>query len=330
MHRYGGPEVLELADVDLPPLRADEVRFAVFAAPVNRADVEIRAGNWTIQGSRPFPYTPGLEAVGEVIAVGDRAAGVQVGDRVITMMQKLGGIHGIRPGGYQEIVTVEANNVAVLPPELNPYELAALGLGAITAYNGLKRLRLGPGDRIVVHGASGGVGSTAVAMARAMKTRVIGTTLNRSKEEYLRRVGAETVVFLDEGALVEQLGPRTVDGVLETVGERTFRDSVAVLKHGGRLCLIGAVSGENICCVAWDLMQDLHLTGYSSENLTGDDLRTDMKQICQWLRNGKIRAPAYRLFPLAEAAQAHALMEKNALTGRALLVTAASPDTAPA
>jgi NADPH2:quinone reductase len=136
----------------------------------------------------------------------------------------------------------------------------------------------------------------------------------------LRSIGADEIVNLRQQSLVERYGARSLDAVLETIGERTFRDSVAVLRLGGRLCLVGAASGENLCFTAWDLLQDLRLTGYSSENLTGDDLRADMERICGWFADGLISAPPYQVFPLDAAAQVHASMERGTLTGRALLI----------
>lgn len=321
MQEYGNPSVLKLVDVTLPDLQPTEIRIQTLAAAVNRADVEIRKGKWQILAAKPFPYTPGLEVVGEAIEIGSDVVNVKTGDRVITMMQKLGGIHGIRPGGYQEFVTVAAETVAVIPPELNPLDVAALGLAAVTAYNGIKRLRIQSGQTVVVHGASGGVGSIAVSMAKALAARVLVTTSSLSKEAYLRSIGADEVIYLgDDRRLTDTVAPRSVEAVFDLIGQQTFSDSVAVLKRDGHLCLVGAASGENLCFVAWDLLQDLHLTGYSSENLTGADLRNDIQQICSWLATGRVPAPTYSTFLLQEAARVHSLMEERTLTGRALLV----------
>jgi NADPH2:quinone reductase len=321
MTGYGGPEVLRWVGVVPAPLAADEVRFRVLAAAVNRADLEIRAGNWPVQAAQPFPYTPGLEALGDVIEVGSAVRQVKPGDRVITMMQKLGGIHGVRPGGYQEFVAVRADAVAVVPHTLDPLALAALGLAAVTAGCGIAALQLQPGYTVVIHGASGGVGSAAVAAAKALGTRVLATSTSRGKDDYLRTLGADAVIHLGDGKrLLDEVAPRSVDAVLELTGQDTFADSVAVLRRGGRLCLLGAASGPELRLSAWDLLHELVLTGYSSENLTGDALRASMKQLCSLLEQGKLSAPPYRSFAMAQAAQAHALMEQGAVMGRALLV----------
>lgn len=320
MQQYGPPDVLYIASIDLPPLQPHEVRFRVIAAAVNRADIEIRSGKWPISHPHPFPYTPGLEAVGEVVECGALVTGFPIGTLVITMMQRLGGIHGIRPGGYQEYVTVDANALAPLPHTLNPYDFAALGLAAVTAYQGLARLHLQAGQTIVVHGASGGVGSVAVAMAKARQVQVVATTSQPSKCSYLAHLGADLIVQLQETTVSQHLGTQRVDAVFDTIGGATFRDSVAVLKRGGHLCLVGAASGDFLSFVAWDLLQDLHLTGYSSENLTGDDLRAAMQDISTWVTQGTLQAPPYQRFSLQDAAQAHMFMEQGKVMGRLLLV----------
>jgi NADPH2:quinone reductase len=318
--RYGPPDVLVWREVDLGPVPAGEVRIRTVAAAVNRADVEIRSGTWPIERPDPFPYTPGLEVVGEVEAIGDGVDRVRPGDRVITMMQRLGGIWGERPGGYGEHVTVRENVLAVLPADVDLHAVAALGLAAVTAAAGLQRLALRPGARVVVLGASGGVGSAAVALAAAEGADVVAVLPRAGKEDYVRALGAAHVVRLDAGGLVEALGARSVDAVLEILGQRTFADSVAVLRRGGRLCVLGALTGPDLRLSAWDLLQDLVLTGWSSENLTGDELRDAMARIVASLRAGALRPPAFDTFQLCDAAAAHRRMEAGELTGRALLL----------
>ena len=159
------------------------------------------------------------------------------------MMQHLGGIWGERPGGYGEFVVVAADTLATIPPDVDLEQVAALGLVAVTASAGLQRLALEPGARVVVHGASGGVGSAAVTIAAAAGAEVVAVLPRAGKDGYVRSLGAAEVVRLDEHSLLDALGARSVDAVLETTGERTFADSVAVLRRGGRLCLVGALTG---------------------------------------------------------------------------------------
>lgn len=317
--RYGGPRELTWRAVRRPPPGPGEIRIRTLHAAVNRADLEIRSGAWPIAGDDPFPYTPGLEAVGVVDSVGAGVEGLAPGARVITMMQRLGGIWGERPGGYGEFVVVRAEAVAAFGEDVDAEQLAALGLAAVTAAEGLARLGLEPGARVVVHGASGGVGSAAVALASARGARVVAVLPRAGKEEHVRALGAEEVVRLDAGGLLDALGPRSVDAVLETTGARTFADSVAVLRRGGRLCIVGALTGPDLTLSAWDLLQELELTGWSSENLTGDALREHVARIAALVRDGRLRVPSIHRFALADAASAHERIERGELAGRALL-----------
>ena len=114
MRQYGGPDVLRVEKVPLTPVQPGEARIRVLASAVNHSDLEIRAGNWPILKPAPFPYTPGLEAVGQVVETGASVTEVRVGDRVITMMQGLGGVRAQRPGGYAGYVAVDASAVALL------------------------------------------------------------------------------------------------------------------------------------------------------------------------------------------------------------------------
>jgi NADPH:quinone reductase len=325
MERYGGPEVLGWRRLKLPSLRPAEVRLRTIASAVNRADLEIRSGSWPVQKEHPFPYVPGLETLGTVVEVGEGVSTLQRGDRVITMMQRLGGIHGERFGGYGESVTVPAASCARLPHEVEPHAVAALGLAAVTALEGLRRLELRAGDRVAVHGAAGGVGSAAVALAARGGADVLAVVSRPEQVSYARSFGAAEVLVVGESTLVDGVGPRTLDAVLETLGARTFRDSVAALRRGGRLCLVGALTGPDLELVAWDLMQDLHLTGYSSENLTGDDLRRDVGDLADALLAGDLRPPEHQVLPLPAAAEAHRRFETGAVRGRILLVPEEQP-----
>ena len=139
MRQYGGPEVLRLESVPLPALQADEIRIHTIASAINHSDLEIRAGNWPILRPNPFPYTPGLEVVGDVLETGKNVSEIRVDDRVITMMQGLGGVRAERPGGYAEYVVVRASAVATFARDVDPLEMAALGLASVTAFEGLRK-----------------------------------------------------------------------------------------------------------------------------------------------------------------------------------------------
>jgi NADPH:quinone reductase len=318
MRQYGGPEVLRLEKVSTTPLQPDEIRIRSIASAVNHSDLEIRAGNWPIFKAEPFPYTPGLEVVGEVVEVGGSVSDISVGDQVITMMQGLGGVHPQRPGGYAEYVTVTRGTVAALPKETDPLGMAALGLASVTAFEGLRRIGDLNSRRIVVTGAAGGVGSAAVAIAQAQGAEVIGVVSSAAQEEYVRSLGAcKTVASQD--VPVGGLAPGTVDGVLDTVAGRSFGDYVAALRSGGVLSLVGAVGGSDVSFDAYRLLE-ITLTGYASDNLNGPALRNAVTAISGWLNRGALRPPDRTIFPLEQAAAAHSKLEQHLARGRVLLV----------
>src|SRR5690242_299668 len=204
MRRYGPASVLALESVESPPLRDDEIRIRSIASAINHSDLEIRAGNWPVLRDPPFLYTPGLEVVGEVIEVGRRVTDFRRGERVITMMQGLGGVRAERPGGYAEQVVVAASACAPVPHTVDPLDVATLGLASVTAFGGLRRIGELRGKRILVTGAAGGVGSAAVSIAKAEGARVIAMVSRASQAAYVRSVGADEVVTreeIDGGAL---------------------------------------------------------------------------------------------------------------------------------
>jgi NADPH2:quinone reductase len=318
MRRYGGPDVLRPEIVASPSLRLDEIRIRSIGSAVNHSDLEIRAGNWPILTAGPFPYTPGLEVVGEVVDVGAAVPDIRVGDRVITMMQGLGGVRPRRPGGYAEYVTVAASAAATLSASVDPLDMAALGLGSVTAFEGLRKIGDLKDRRIAVTGAAGGVGSAAVAIARALGAEVIGIVSRPEHAEYVRSLGAARAITAQDIA-AGALAPETIDGVLDTVGGTSFGSHVEALRPGGVLSLVGAVGGSEVSFDAYRLLE-ITLTGYASEALDGAALRRAIGFISGWLSRGEIRAPARSEFALEDAAAAHAKLEQRSVRGRIVLI----------
>lgn len=319
INAYGAPEVMRWTELALVPLAPDELRIKTLAAAVNHTDLEIRAGNWPIRKPDPFPYVPGVEVIGEVEEIGAAVTGISPGQRVITMMQGLGGVRAERPGGYATYVTVAADAAALVAQEIDPYAMAALGLGAVTAFEGLRRIGFLAGKRIIVTGAAGGVGSAAVAIARAQGASVVGLVSREEQVAYVRELGADEVSISGRGAAVD-LAVQSVDGVLDTVGATVFQSVLTALKPGGTLSLVGAVGGSDVRLDLWELIRPVTLTGYSTEHLKGVDLRQAVAALTLWLRNQAITAPAWTTIPLSEAARAHTMLERKEVSGRILLV----------
>jgi NADPH:quinone reductase len=319
MREYGPPAVLIYDEVLLAPLGPDEVRIKSTVSAVNHTDLEIRAGNWPVRKPQPFPYVPGVEVVGVVEELGAEVGDLRIGDRVITMMQGLGGVHARRPGAYAEFVTVTASAVALIPPGVDSHEMAVLGLPAVTALEGLRRIGELGGRHIVVTGAAGGVGSAATAIARAQGAFVIGIVARPEQVDYVRSLGANEVI-VSNGAEGKYLPPRSVDGILDSVAGELFPTLVESLKAAGTLSLVGAVAGLDVGFNAFELIRPVKLTGYSSETLNGLGLRNAVKILGEWLINGSLKPGARTLMPMSDAAEAHALLERRGVSGRLLLV----------
>jgi NADPH2:quinone reductase len=315
MRSYGPPDVLRPVDRPDPAPGPGEVVVRTVCAAVNRADLFIRCGEWPVRAG--LPYVPGLEVCGTVAAVGDGVRGFAAGDTVITMMQRLGGIHGVRPGGYQTHVVVPADTLVRVPAALDALTAGSYGLAAVTAYLAIQALEV-PGDaRVLVHAGSSGVGSLAVQMLAAANNTVVATGTRPAKFDFVRAAGAEDVVDTRDPAWPERVG--RVDRVFDLVGRATFAASVGLLEPGGRLVFVGGTSGGELALSGWDLMKPVTITGYSTETLTREELALAVEAIAFMHQRGALRPTRVTEFPLAEAAAAHRAMEAGDLEGRVLL-----------
>ena len=320
MTRYGPPEVLTWARVALPPLGSHEVRIRTLASAVNHTDLEIRAGHWPIRKTPPFPYVPGVEVVGDIAEVGDAVTALVPGTRVVTMMQGMGGVRAERPGGYAELVTVNADAVAIAPAAIAAADLAAIGLVGVTAYEGLKRIGPLAGKRILVTGAAGGIGSLATAIAHAQGATVVGVVSRPEQAEYVRSLGAAETLVISRDAPRLEIKPGSLDGVLDSVGGRLFDSCVQALRPGGVLSLVGAVDGGRVTFDLWPLIWPVTLTGYSSETLDGTALRDAINTLADLFLSGALKPPRQTRMPLSEAHRAHAHLEAGGVKGRVLLI----------
>jgi NADPH2:quinone reductase len=304
--------------VRLPELAPGDVRLRTLAAAVNHTDLKIRAGQWPIMKKDPFPYTPGVEVVGQVSEIGTGVSEWLIGETVITMMQGLGGVRAERAGAYAEYVTVSGDALSRLPKDIDPMAMAAVGLVGVTAFQGLNKLGALEGRRVLVTGAAGGVGSAAVSIARALGASVVGIVTRSEQAAYVRDLGADQVIVSARGKPAA-IDAESVDGVLDAVGGPLFSACVNALRAGGALSLVGAVGGGDVQFDAWQLIRPVVLTGYSTEHLSGDDLRRSIERLSDWLKRGAIKPPDYQVMGLADAADAHALLEGGGVKGRILL-----------
>ena len=235
----GDPSVLRLVDMPTPVPQAGEILIRVRAAAINFPDVLMVAGGY--QHKPPLPFVPGMEAAGEIAAIGGGVAGRSIGERVM---------FGKRPGCFADFVVVAADGGTMAVPDGWTFaEGAAFRVGATTAYNALvHRGVLKPREVLLVHGATGGVGLAAVQLGKHLGARVIATGGDDAKLEVVRAQGADLVINIrttDFVPLVKDLTDgRGADVIYDPVGGDVFERSMRCAAFGGRLLVIGFTSGQ--------------------------------------------------------------------------------------
>ena len=271
--RFGGPDVLRIAHVDVPRPGPGQVRLRVRAAGVNQLDFKIRSGEMRQVFPTTFPAIPGLEAAGVIDEVGPGVTGTAAGDEVIALTDT---------GSYAEYALATA--FAPKPPALSWDEAAALPVAGETSQRVLDLLKVGEGETLLVHGAAGAVGSLAVQLAAARGATVIGTAAP-GNHDYLRSLGVTPVPYGDGlVARVRALTPRGVDAVFDAAGQGALPDSIAL--RGG--------TTDRIVTIADPAARQLGVTfsadgGNSADKLSG---------------LGQLRITVARTYPLTEAGRA--------------------------
>ena len=229
---HGGPEVLEVQERPEPPVGAGQVRIAVKAAGINFADTMARTGLYP-DAPKP-PCVLGYEVGGEVESTGDGVDELRAGDRVMA---------GTRFGGQQELVTVEAEQAIRLPDRFSFEQGAAFPVNYATAYAALVTMGgLKPGERVLIHAAAGGVGISAIQVAKSVGAEIFGTA-SASKHDAIRAQGVEHAIDYrtqDFAAEVSRItGGEGVDVIIDALGPTSFRKDYRILRQGGRLIMYG-------------------------------------------------------------------------------------------
>jgi NADPH:quinone reductase-like Zn-dependent oxidoreductase len=305
-HRYGGPEVLEVVDVAPPKMHVDSVLVRVHAAAVNPADLKMRAGHGDATVATYFPVIPGWDIAGVVEQVGIGVSEFKPGDEVIGYVRaSVAHLHG----GYAEQVATEPSALAPKPVDLSWEQAATLPLTGLTAYQAVCRaLDVQAGDKLLVYGAAGGVGSTAVQIAIARGATVIGVDAD-DRAELLRSLGAHPVS--DAGAALERiaaLAPNGVDAVFDTVGQGTVSAVADAVGHDATryASVVDFADPRTRPVLARLVSEDLHA-------------------VAELAARGDLRPQVGVVFPLGAAAQAHELAATRHGKGRIVLRMDAAP-----
>ena len=316
VHAPGGPEALRYEDVPQPTPGAGQVLVKVEAAGVNFIDVYQRTGHYKVE----LPFTLGQEAAGVVTAVGSGVTDVAVGARVA---------YAAVLGAYAEYATVPADRVVVLPDGVSSKQGAAAMLQGMTAhYLASTTYPLKPGDSCLVHAAAGGVGLLLCQIAKLRGARVIGTVSTREKAELARDAGADEVIRYTEQDFEAEV-KRLTNGaglqvIYDSVGKTTFEKGLNCLAHRGMMVLYGQSSGPVGPFDPQVLSQkgSLFLTRPTIVHYiaTRAELLARAGEVLGWIKSGRLKVRIDREVPLAQAAEAHRLLEGRKTTGKVLLI----------
>jgi NADPH:quinone reductase-like Zn-dependent oxidoreductase len=333
--RHGGPEVLEPAELPTPEPGPGEVRVAVRAVALNYLDVFVRRGLPNLK--LPLPHVGGSDVAGEVDALGPGVEGWAPGDAVVvnpslpcgTCEACRAGATSLCPrfrilgehvwGGLAEAVVVGADRLHRKPERLGWAEAAAFPLVFQTAWRALvTRARLRPGEDVLVLGAGGGVATAVIQVAKLAGARVFAVTSSDERVAAVRRLGADVVFNRSEApwapALWAATGKRGVDLVVENVGPATWADSLRSARRGGRIVTYGATTGSHA-------ETDLRQIYYRQLSIIGSTMADDheFETVLSLVDRGLLQPVVDRVLSLAEAAEAHRLLEAGHIIGKLVL-----------
>ena len=309
----GGAEALKAVQMPVPVPANGEILIRVRAAGVNRPDIVQRLGFYPAPPGAP--ETLGLEVAGEVVTAAGRW---KVGDRVCAL---LGG------GGYAEYAVVDARHALPIPESMSFEAAAGLPETVFTVYaNVFEHGALKAGETLLLHGATSGIGTTAIQMAKAAGATVIATGRGADKAAQALALGADIAVDSsteDFEAVARAHGG--VDVVLDMVGAAYFEKNLNALKTGGRIVYIASLGGGTIeVPIMKIMMKRATITGSTLRPRSADEkarITAEVERVVwPWVASGKVKAVVDATFPLAEAAKAHAHLEAGAHVGKVLLI----------
>jgi len=315
----GAPDMLIIGQRAVPAIGAGELLIKVAAAGVNRADVMQRRGHYP-----PPPGAPdvlGLEVSGTVVAVGDGVHAWRTGDTTCALLAG---------GGYAEYCAVPASLCLPIPARINVVDAAALPEAAMTVWtNVFDRGRLIPGETLLVHGGSSGIGTMAIQLARVLGSRVFVTAGSAEKCAACEALGAAKAVNYRETDFVAAVGTAAghagIDVILDMVGQDYLRRNLRLLNFDGRLVIIALMSGARADIDLAALMRRrLIVTGTTLRLRTVEEKAAIVEAVRArlWplLETGRVRPVIDQRLPLSEAAEAHRIMEASTHIGKLLLV----------
>jgi len=314
----GGPEMLQWVECPMPQPAANEVLIKVAAAGVNRADILQRQGNY------PPPEDAGdilgMEVAGEIAAVGAAVKRWKIGDRICAL---------ISGGGYAEYAKAPAEQCLPIPKQLSFIEAAGLPECLITVWTNIFETgHLQPGEAVLVHGGSSGIGTTAIQMVKAYGANVFVTAGSKEKCEACRKLGADLAINYKRedfvAAIERETQKRGVDVVLDMIGGDYVARNLALLTPQGRHVSIAVQGGKSATIDLWAIMRKrLTLTGSTLRHRSRTEKAQLMRRVEEkawpWVMEDKVKPLIYKVFPVKNAAEAHKALESGSHIGKIVL-----------
>ena len=310
--RPGGADVLQVGDRPTPEARDGEVRIAVRAAGVNPADIILR--NQGFGSDVPQPWTPGMDAAGEIESVGAGVDRLRVGEQVMAAVDPF------RPegGAQQELLVVPAASVVAIPSGATLAQASTLPMNGLTAMHGLEMLDLHEGDTLAVVGGAGLLGSYVIGVASTRGIRVIADA-RPEDTELVKSFGADVVVPRSDsfGDAIRAVAPDGADAVYDTA--LLYRDAFAAIRDGGGLLVVRGMDADNTITPLHEV-EERGIRVYPhrvSEVFERTDLLEALRELAS---TGRLKLRVARELPPEQAAEAHRLVEAGTLSGRAVIV----------
>ncbi|WP_409179020.1 NADPH:quinone reductase [Brevibacillus fortis] len=318
MSNFGGPEVLKCTEVDEPIPATNEVRVRLFAAGVNPNETYIRTGTYSFYVPE-LPFTPGFDGAGVIDSIGEGVKHFKIGDRVFVaaLLAKR------NTGTYAQKMVCDANAVHRLPDSISYMKGASLGIPALTAYRALfQRAKIKPGENVLVHGASGGVGLLTVQMAKGFGATVIGTASTEEGKALVKASGAthvldhitedsiQTILSLTNGK-----GP---DAIIEFLANVNLETDLKVIAPYGRIVVVGS-RGSLEFNPRLAMMKEADILGLALWNAPPDEYQESLHAVGSFLESGIIDPEIGDVFALEDIGKAHEQIVNKKAHGKILL-----------
>lgn len=305
--RFGDAEVLRLDQGERPVVAAGEVLIRVAGAGLNPIDWKTRKGLGfaarQIEGR--LPWTPGYDAAGTVEEVGDGVDTLSTGDRVMGMIG-----FPDRGGAYADYAVARADELIIVPEELDLVTAGGLPLAALTAWQALFEVaQVGPGDKVLIHAGAGGVGHFAVQFALVRGAHVLATA-SAANRDFLAALGVHEVIDYHTTDIVEEC--YGLDAVIDLIGGETGKRSLHTLGEGGVLVTIPTVTAD-------DIITEAERRGLKAHGMTVRPDVFHLDEIAELIEDGDVHVHVDQTFPLEDAAKAHRLLEQGHVRGKLIL-----------